>query len=360
MNRNILFVLLLMCVAACSKDELIVEDNLYFPPVSSQEWETVTPASLGWNEDKIPALFSLLETNGTKAFILLKDGKIAIEKYFGTNLTGKPFTMSSNWYWASAGKTLTSFIVGMAQENGFISLSARTSDYLGNGWTSLTSSQEDKITVWHQLTMTTGLDDGVANSHGILPADLQYKADAGTRWAYHNGPYTLLEKMIENSTGEIFSDYFNRVLRDKTGMDGSWIWSDNDHVFFSTARSMARFGLLILNKGEWGSDIIMEDTDYFSAMISPSQGLNKSYGYLWWLNGRESYMVPESQIVIPGVLTPNAPDDMVSGMGKYGQFVSVVPSEGIVMVRMGENPASVPVPFLFLDDIWEKIDPVIH
>ncbi len=360
MNRNILFVLLMTCLAACSKDEIPIEGNLYFPPVSSQEWETVTPASLGWNEDKIPALYSLLETNGTKAFLLLKDGRIAIEKYFGTNLTGKPFTVSSNWYWASAGKTLTSFIAGKAEEDGFISLGARTSDYLGRGWTSLTLSQEDKITVRHQLTMTTGLDDGVPDSHGTLPADLKYKADAGTRWAYHNGPYTLLEQVVENSTGENFSDYFNKVLRDKTGMDGSWIWSDNDHVFFSTARSMARFGLLILNEGKWDSNIIMENPDYFSAMISPSQDLNKSYGYLWWLNGKESYMIPESQIVIPGVLTPNAPADMVSGMGKYGQFVSVVPSEGIVMVRMGENPTSVPVPFLFLDDIWEKIDPVIH
>jgi CubicO group peptidase (beta-lactamase class C family) len=358
--RNLPFLLLLMGTAACSKDKIPIDDNLYFPPVSSQEWETVTPASLGWNEDKIPALYSLLETNGTKAFILLRDGKIVIEKYFGTNLTGQPFTMSSNWYWASAGKTLTSFIVGKAQEDGFLHLNNMTSDYLGKGWTSLSPSQENKITVLHQLTMTTGLDDGVADNHSFLPADLVYKADAGTRWAYHNGPYTLLEQVVEKSTGESFSEYFNRVLRDKTGMDGSWIWSDNDHVYFSTPRSMARFGLLLLNKGKWASEIILDNPDYYSAMVSTSQNLNKSYGYLWWLNGKESYMVPESQIVIPGVMTPNAPADMISGMGKFGQFVSIVPSEGIVMIRMGENPSSVAVPFLFLDDIWEKLDPVIH
>jgi CubicO group peptidase (beta-lactamase class C family) len=360
MNKSLLLVLLVICMDSCSKDKSTVEKDLYFPPVSSQEWETVTPASLGWNDDQIPALFSLLETNGTKAFILLKDGKIVIEKYFGMNLTSKPFTMSSNWYWASAGKTLTSFIIGKAQEDGFLAITAKTSDYLGKGWTSLNASQEDKITIRHQLTMTTGLDDGIANNHSTLPADLVYKSDAGTRWAYHNGPYTLLEQVVEKSTGESFTDYINKVLRDKTGMDGSWIWSDNDHVFYSTARSMARFGLLILNKGKWGNDIILNDQNYFSAMINTSQNLNKSYGFLWWLNGKESYMIPESQIVIPGELTPMAPADMVSGMGKYGQFVSIVPSEGIVMVRMGENPSSVPVPFLFLNDIWEKINPVIR
>ena len=63
---------------------------------------------------------------------MLKDGKIAIEKYFGT------FTKDSLWYWASAGKTLTAFLVGQAQENGLLSISDSTSKYLGSGWTGLT------------------------------------------------------------------------------------------------------------------------------------------------------------------------------------------------------------------------------
>jgi len=71
-------------------------------------------------------------------------------------------------------------------------------------------------------------------------------------------------------------------------------------------------------------------------------------------------MVPESQLVFPGRFTPNAPADMVSGVGKNGRYVCVVPSEGVVMVRIGEDPSSVPVPFLFLDDIWEKLAPIIR
>jgi hypothetical protein len=70
-------------------------------------------------------------------------------------------------------------------------------------------------------------------------------------------------------------------------------------------------------------------------------------------------MIPESQIVFPGSITPAGPDDMFSGMGKNGQYVSVVPSMNIVMIRMGEDPTSVPVPFLFLDDIWEKLSLII-
>lgn len=360
-ERSAIAALAIVFLAACSANDTPEPAALYYPPVGSSTWASVTPASLGWKTAGIPGLLNLLETNGTRAFIVLKDGRIVLEEYFGSNLLGTaPFERPSLWYWASAGKTLTAWTVGKAQEDGRLSIQDRTSDYLGPGWTSLTQAQENAITVRHQLTMTTGLDDGVANSHSTLPQDLVYKADPGTRWAYHNAPYTLLERVVANATGEDFDVYFNRVLRDGTGMDGTWIWDDDDHVYYSTARAMARFGLLVLGGGKWSGNTLMRDTAYFDGMITPSQDMNKSYGYLWWLNGQASFMVPESQIVFPGSFTPNAPADMVSGMGKNGQYVCVVPSEGIVVVRMGEDPTGVPVPFLFLDDIWERLDLIIR
>jgi CubicO group peptidase (beta-lactamase class C family) len=365
MVYKILILFALIGLLSCSKGQESPDNeqppsSLYFPPAGAATWETVTPESLGWNTAAIPALKKLLEDNGTRAFLLLKDGRIVMEDYFGKNLTGlAAFNQNTLWYWASAGKTLTSFAVGKAQEDGFLKLQDKSSNYLGTGWTSLTAQQEAQITVLHQLTMTTGLDDGVPLSHGITPADLKFKAAPGTRWAYHNGPYTLLEKVVANASGKAFETYFKSVLTDKTGMDGTWQWVDSDHVYFSTARSMARFGLLILNKGAWGSEKIMTDSNYFREMVNTSQQLNKSYGYLWWLNGKESFMIPESQIVFPGNLSPAGPVDMVSGIGKNGQYVSIVPSANLVLVRMGENPESVQVPFMFLNDIWIKLNQVI-
>jgi CubicO group peptidase (beta-lactamase class C family) len=360
MRNRLLFTFFLFIIFSCS-DKVKDEKALYFPPVGSATWESVSAETLGWKTEPLQDLLSLLESNGTRAFIVLKNGKIVIEEYFGNTLAGTSlFKQDSYWYWASAGKTLTAFTVGKAVEEGKLTLSDKTSDYLGTGWTSLTSQKEDLITVWHQLTMTSGLDDGVTDNHSFAPADLKYKADAGTRWAYHNAPYTLLESVVSEATGTDFDLYFNEVLRDKIGMNGMWNWSGNDHVYYSDARSMARFGLLILAEGKWNGVAVINNPDYFSSMINSSQTINKSYGYLWWLNGKDSYMVPESQIVFPGSFSPNAPDDMVSGMGKYGQYVCVIPSEGMVVVRMGENPESVPVPFLFLDDIWNKLKLVIN
>lgn len=324
--------------------------SLYFPPTTGNAWDTISPPSLGYCQPKIDSLYAFLDTNNTKAFILLKDGKIVLEKYFGTH------TQNSVWRWASAGKTITSFMAGIAQQEGHLSISDTTSTYLGQGWTNCTTAQEEKITIRHQLTMTSGLDDGVADPFCTLDSCLIYKADAGTRWAYHNGPYTLLDDVIENATGQTLNSYTTQKLKNPTGMTGTFVPVDYNNVFFSNARSMARFGLLILNNGNWNGNQILTDTAYFNQMTNTSQTLNKSYGYLWWLNGKQSFMIPSSQIVFPGFLIPNAPSDMISAMGKGGQFLNVVPSQNMVWIRMGEEPANSLVPFLLNDDIWEYVN----
>jgi CubicO group peptidase (beta-lactamase class C family) len=324
--------------------------SLYFPPTTGNTWDTISPQTLGYCQPKIDSLYDFLETQNTKAFILLKDGKIVLEKYFGTH------TQSSLWYWASAGKTITSFMVGIAQQEGHLSISDTTSTYLGQGWTDCTSAQEEKITIRHQLTMTSGLDDGVADPFCTLDTCLIYKADAGTRWAYHNGPYTLLDGVIQNATGQTLNSYTTQKLKNPTGMTGAFAPSGYNNVFFSNARSMARFGLLILNNGNWNGNQIMTDNTYFNQMVNTSQTLNNSYGYLWWLNGKTSFMIPSFQIVFPGTLVPNAPADMISAMGKGGQFLNVVPSQNLVWLRMGEDPNNSLVPFLLNDDIWEYVN----
>lgn len=345
--KKLLFALLLCSPFA------VKSQSLYFPPLGGTTWDTISPASLGWCQPPIDSLLDYLGTKNTKAFIVLKGGKIVIEKYYGT------FTADSLWYWASAGKTLTAFTTGIAQQQGFLSISDTSSQYLGTGWTSCTAAQEEKITVRHQLTMTSGLDDDVPDHYCTTPACLVYKADAGTRWAYHNGPYTLLDEVIHNATGQTLNAYFNTNVRSQIGMNGLFVPSGYNNVYFSNARSMARFGLLMLNKGNWNGNQLMTDTTYFNAMVNTSQALNPSYGYLWWLNGKSGYMVPGLQFVFPGFLSPHAPADMIAALGKNGQFINVVPSQELVFIRMGNAPGVGEVPALFNDSIWMRLNEVM-
>ena len=331
---------------------VIKSQPLYYPPTSTTAtWETIAPSSLGWCQTRIDNLYTFLEQQNTKGFIVLKDGKIVLEQYFGT------FTNQSLWYWASAGKTITAFLVGKAQEENFLTLNDNTSTYLGQGWTSCTPTQENNIKIRNQLTMTSGLNDGVIDNHCTLSSCLEYLAIPGTRWAYHNAPYTLLEGVIQNATGQPINTYTQLKLKNPTGMTGSWVTVDFNNVYFSNVRSMARFGLLIQGNGVWNGTQLINST-YFNEMVNTSQNLNKSYGYLWWLNGKQSYMLPTTQIVFPGSYAPNAPSDMISGLGKDGQIVSLSQSRGLVFIRMGEAPSSgsSEITTIFCDQIWQKIN----
>ncbi len=344
--------LTLVCCAWCIGIGRVDAQALYFPPLSGDSWDTVSPSSLGWNGAAIDTLTAFLSANNTRAFILLKDGKIAIEHYFGT------FTRDSAWYWASAGKSLTAVLVGIAQQEGLCRISDTTSHWLGTGWTSMSPAQEERITILHQLTMTTGLDDGVADPDCTDKSCLVYLADPGTRWAYHTAPYTLLDSVLRIATNVTPNLFFLTRVAAKTGMTGAFVRSGYNHVFASTPRSMARFGLLILNRGFWDTTAVLADTAYFAAMTASSQSLNPSYGYLWWLNGKTSVMLPQSPIVFSGPLNRSAPGDMIAALGKNGQCIDVVPSMGIVFVRMGDAPDSSLVPIKLNDEIWKRLNQV--
>lgn len=358
----LLLLFILILVSSCSKEDSpdLSDSVLYFPPVDSDNWETIAPAELSWNASAVDSLYTMLADNGTRAFIILQNGKIAIEKYWGKNIlnTGE-FNSSSQWYWASAGKSLSAVLVGIAQQEGLMDINDKTSDYLGLGWTSMSKEKEDLITIRHQLTMTTGLDYAVPDTYCTEPECLQYKTDAGEQWYYHNAPYTLLKDVIAAATGYDENTFCYMTLEAATGMDGTWIYDGTNNIYWSKARDMARFGLFILNEGNWDGSQIMTDTNYFTAMTNSSQDINPSYGYLWWLNGKEKVMYPGVPLALKMWLSPDAPADLILAAGKNGQFIGVIPSLNMVVVRMGEAPDDAAVPILFHNEMWKMINRII-
>lgn len=322
----------------------------YYPPLTGTTWDTISPSSLGWCTDKLDTLFNFLDEKNSKSFIILKDGKIVVEKYFDT------YTRDSVWYWASAGKSLTAFLIGIAQDNGDLDIHDTTSAYLGNGWTSCTPQQEAQITILDQLSMTAGFDDDYADDDCTVDSCLVYLADAGTRWAYHNAPYRLLHDVIESASGQTINGFTNVQLENKIGMQGLWV----NHVYYSNARSAARFGSLVLKRGMWNSETILYNQVYYDSMINSSQTLNLSYGYLWWLNGKPSYMLPGVQFAFNGALAPDGPADMFAALGKDDQKIYVVPSMDMVVVRFGESADAPNLAVSSFDNqLWQTLNQVL-
>lgn len=324
--------------------------SLYFPPLTGNVWDSITPASLNYCQARIDSLYNYLQSKNTKSFIILKDGKRVLEKYFGT------YTRDSVWYWASASKSMASFITGIAQQKGYIDINNGVWQYLGTGWTSEPLINENLITIKDLLKMTSGLDDAPPTSctnDDTSRACLIYKANAGSRWAYHSGAYKKVQDVVSSALNQNYNTITNNWIKSKTGMGGLWY----QQIYYSKARDMARFGLLILNKGIWSNDTLLKDTAYYRAMINTSQNLNKSYGYLWWLNGKSSYMMPQTQLIFNGSLIPNAPSDMYCALGKYDQKIYIAPSQNLVIVRQG-NAADI-VNFAlsnFDNTLWDYIN----
>lgn len=328
----------------------IQAQTTYFPPAVGN-WDTLAPDSLGWCSDSLAALQSYLDRVNSKAFIVLKDGKLVVEWYFDD------FQPENSWYWASAGKTMTATLVGLAQQEGLLSLDSATQTYLGRGWTSCDSVGEAAVTVWHQLTMTAGFNEAGYRWDCTDDTCLQCQVAPGSRWFYHNAPYTLLTSVVEAATGQRINAYFRSRIGNPIGMQtGGFVPVGSNRLFFSRARDMARFGLLMLNQGQWDGTAILSDTAYFQAMTTPSQGLNPAYGYLWWLNGQSSFMLPNTRQVFNGPLIPNAPTDLIAGLGANDQKLYVVPSQNLVIIRLGDDPGTGSLSVSSFDNVlWGKI-----
>ena len=204
--------------------------------------------------------------------------------------------------------------------------------------------------------MTSGLDDSIGDN--VSPQNLQYVADAGTRWAYHN-VYVKLQDVVATTSNMTWTNYFENKIKNPIGMNGAWINSGDFNVYWSNTSSMARFGLLISANGKWNNEQIIPQ-NFLNNAVNTSQNLNPSYGYLWWLNGKNSFMLPQLQTQFNGELIPNAPSDMYAALGKNDQKIYIVPSKDLVIVRMGnaaddENFAL----SSFDNELWENINLVI-
>lgn len=350
--KTILSLLVLITITACKKKYTEVAPTpdtsiTYFPSIADDNWETVSATTLGWDAAKLDEAIAYAAGTKTYGFIILYKGRIVTENYWNN------WDRDTKYPINSAGKSVAAFLVGKTQEEGFLNINDKTSKYLGTGWTSLSAVKENLITIRHQLTMTTGLDDGVPDDNCLTSACLIYKGDAGSRWAYYNAPYRLLQNVVANASSLNFNQYTKTRLSDKIGMK-NWLWYN--YVLWLNTRDMARFGLLMANKGHWETQKILGDEAYFNAMINSSQTLNKSYGYLWWLNGKTSFMLPTIQTAFTGSMAPDAPPDLLMALGKDDKKIYVVPSLDLVVVRHGDDAGtSTAGPSSFDNSLWAKL-----
>lgn len=276
----------------------------------------------------------------TLSLIVLHGGDIVHERYAdGVNMS----TRTRTW---STAKSIAVTLFGMLVEDERMALDQP----LGIDWLPRVGSAEADprrhITLRHVLNMSSGLYP--VDSFGLEYATgsgLAYWAGAssavgarrravirepGTFWDYENYDTLLAVYTMKQALGSdaAYHAYPRKALLDRIGMRNTLLSTDRFGDFilssqvYTNARDLARFGLLYLNGGMWeGERLITDDWIEFVRTPAPATAERGNfYGGQWWL-------VPDAR--------GDVPKDAYSTAGNRGQFVVVVPSRDVVIVRRG-------------------------
>jgi CubicO group peptidase (beta-lactamase class C family) len=275
----------------------------------------------------------------TRAVVIVHGGRIIAERYAGgvgaaTSLPGWSMTKSVN-----------SALVGVLAGAGRLRLdgAALLPEWRGDG--------RSEITLEQLLWMSSGLQfdedygpRGEATRLLFGAADVAAESAArplahvpGTVWSYSSATSNILARIVRDSAAAGFAEYLmypRRVLFDRIGMHSAVMEPDAAGTFvassfmYATARDWARFGLLYLRDGVWdGERVLPEGWVAYSTQPAPAARRGR-YGAQWWLNAGAA----DDASVRP---MPRLPQDMYWAAGFEGQYVVVVPSADLVVVRLG-------------------------
>ncbi|OQW42889.1 MAG: serine hydrolase [Proteobacteria bacterium SG_bin5] len=270
----------------------------------------------------------------TTGVVILRENRIIAERYaegFG------PFTAQRTW---SVAKSITGTLVGIAAKRGAVSVGerARVPEWQHPG------DPRAAITLDQLLRMASGLHSATAGNR----TDALYfggtavteeaphwpiEAKPGTRFRYANNDILLAMRSLRAALGEeAYRDFPKTALFAPLGMRHTVAETDwrgnyvSSSQIWTTARDLARFGLLYLNDGVWnGARLLPEGWRHYVTRASgPQPASGFGYGATFWL--------------MRG--TAGVPEDAFSANGNRGQYVVIVPSRGIVIVRRGEDAAN--------------------
>lgn len=330
--------------------------ELYFPP-NAGNWQKADPAAHGWNTGLLSAALDIAGQRNSSGVVILFNGRILAERYwegpdsavYKRFLQGEDAVGHAIEDVASAQKSVVAVLTGMAQERGYLDIDDPVSDYLGTGWSQATPAQEQAITIRHLLSMTSGLG-----------TDFAFVASAGSRWLYNTPVYHSTMRVLVAATGLDRNELTVGWISEPLGMvNTSWTsrpWADAAIAvgLSTTARDLARFGLMIQAGGRWGDAQIIADQSFLTDMLSPSQSLNPAYGYLWWLNGQDFILgTGPAARRSDGAMISAAPADLVAMQGAGDRKLYLVPSMGLVISRLGYTGGE--AGDSFNDAFWEAL-----
>lgn len=361
--RSVLALALALALPGCGGSDTLTEQPVPESPPAQTEpapqpapepvwsWQHDLPENRGLDSAALDELHQQLAPTDVLASVIVKNGAI-VDEYYQDG-----YDASSVFPLHSCSKSVTSALVGIAINQGYIAgVNVPISSYFPQILQS-DSAWRKQITIWHLLTHTSGIsssDDDVweawRNSENWVEYVLNrpVTSEPGAVFSYTTGGTHLLAAILQQATGKTAYEYGKEVLFDPLDMDSVQCSSDAQGIsdggngFSMNIYDMAKFGQLYLNGGVWeGKQIVPAQwvTDSTSLQFDRSAG-SADYGYQWWVRtfGRQQYPAYFSQ-------------------GHGGQFIFVVPQLELVAVFTSNHTGSSSMYWQFVEDIVAACQP---
>jgi len=333
----------------------------YWP---TQDWRTKSLESAGFSKTRFQKLLDYVwEDEGnhkSDAFVVIKDGYVVYEGY------DRGYNPSKKHMFWSLSKSLTSTLIGAAVHQGILSLDMKAKDF----YPEMNREKAKDVTLRHILNMSSGFKFYEENPINIALSDsifVYYAKDAyqdvalkvaktklkhspDEQFNYGTHEPMLAMGILKKAIGNIktYENFPFEALLTPLNMKSIVLERDKSKTFlggsggWGVAKDFAKLGFLMLQNGSWeGKRILPKNWVKFATQtVAPAQlrrdnqrgqqRLNiESYGAYWWLN-KKLKMNKERPY-------PSAPEDLFQAMGFRGQTMGVIPSLGLIVVRMGSD-----------------------
>ena len=334
--------------------------HVYPLPKSDAPLAGVEFTSAGKNYD----LFDYLSLNRVSGLLVLKDGKIALERYeLGNN-------EATRWMSMSVVKSITSTLVGVAIKDGYIkSVDDAVTKYLPK----LAGSAYDGVTIKNLLQMASGVKwdetytnpasdrrhmlelqlSGKPGSILEFMATLGRAAEPGTIWNYNTGETFLVGELIHAAVKRPLAQYLSERIWTKVGMEADATWwlesPDGQEISGSglsaTLRDYGRFGLFVMNHGQVGNEQVLPEGWFSEAGTSKTiAGKRINYGYMWW--------IPDSSSPVH--------EGAFLAIGIFGQSIYINPAKHVVIVVWSARPKPTGATTINDEDFYAAVVEALH
>lgn len=291
--------------------------------VPSDEWQSYsTPEEAGFESKKLEEAMAFADSIGSAAVFVVYRGAVLVD-WGETSRRFKCHSMR---------KSLLSALCGIYIDNGTIDVNRTLGEMGIDDFPNPLTEQEKSARIVDLLSARSGIYLPAASEPARNIKPPRGSHPPGTHWCYNNWDFNTLLTIFEQETGKKIFREFDRQFAEPLHMEHF----DPSHGFYHyerdksmhpaypfrmSARDLARFGLLFLNKGRWGDRPILSEeyVKLSTSLVSldPSYHTGSGYGYMWWINQAEPFKAM----------------GMFSALGTGEHSIDILPGADMVLVH---------------------------